>query len=103
MKNVDTVSKNDLSSVPWYMNRKLFHLINFLLCMLDSFLFIAPFIAFYVITSNSIILYPFTTPKQTALFGFALFFLLEIIIHDLIFSFYHSVDYFRKEKTTYEN
>ena len=65
--------------------------------MLDTWLFVAPFIAFYVITSNSIISYPFTTPKQTALFGFVLFVLLEIIIHHLIFSVYHLVDYLRKD------
>lgn len=79
------------------MNRKLFHIINFLCGMLDTWLFISPFIVFYVITSNSIISYPFTTPKQTALFGFVLFILLEIIIHHLIFSVYHLVDYFRKD------
>lgn len=79
------------------MNRKLFHIINFLCGMLDTWLFISPFIAFYVITSNSIISYPFTTPKQTALFVFVLFFLLEIIIHYLIFSLCHFVDYFRKD------
>ena len=65
--------------------------------MLDTWLFVAPFIAFYVITSNSIISYSFTTPKQTALFGFVLFVLLEIIIHHLIFSVYHLVDYLRKD------
>lgn len=79
------------------MNKKLFRLINILCCMLDTWLFVAPFIAFYVITSNSIISYPFTTPKQTALFGFVLFVLLEIIIHHLIFSVYHLVDYLRKD------
>ena len=99
MKNFDTVTKNDLSSVPWYMNRNLFHIINFMCCMLDTWFFIASFIVFHVITFNSIILYPFTTPKQTALFGVALFFLLEFIIHHLIFSVFHLDDYFRKEKT----
>lgn len=99
MKNVDTVSKNDLSSVPWYKNRIFLFIINFIFGMLDSFLFIAPFLVFHVITFNSIISYPFTTPKQTALFGFTLAFLLEFIIHHLIFSVCHLVDYFRKEKT----
>ncbi len=99
MKNVDTVSKNDLSSVPWYMNRKLFHIINFMLCMLDTWLFIAPFIVFHVITFNSIISYPFTTPKQTALFGFTLSFLFGVYYtSSLFFSVCHLVDYFRKEK-----
>lgn len=79
------------------MNRKLFHIFNFFCCMLDTYFFIAPFIVFYVITSNSIISYPFTTPKQTALFGFVLFILLEIIIHHFIFSVFHLVDYFRKD------
>ena len=83
------------------MNRKLFPIINIMCCMLDTWFFIAPFIVFHVITFNSIILYPFTTPKQTALFVFALFFLLEIIIHHLIFSVFHLV--VRKEKTKYEN
>ena len=98
MKNVDTTTKNDLSSVPWYMNRKLFLIFNIMFCVLDTWLFLAPFIVFHVITFNSIIIYPFTTPKQTALFAFTLSFLLEFIIHHLTFSFCHFVDYFRKEK-----
>lgn len=80
------------------MNRKLLHLINFLCCMLDTWLFIAPFIAFYVINSNNVISYPFTTPEQTALFGFVVFVLLEIFIHHLIFSVYRLVDFFRKDE-----
>lgn len=99
MKNVDTTTKNDLSSVPWYMNRKLFPIFNIMFCVLDTWLFIAPFIVFHVITFNSIITYPFTTPKQTALFAFTLSFLLEFILHHLTFSVCHFVDYFRKEKT----
>ena len=79
------------------MNRKLFHIINIMCCMLDTWFFIAPFIVFHVITFNSIVSYPFTTPKQTALFGFVFSFLLEIIIHHLIFSVYHLGDYVRKD------
>lgn len=99
MKNVDTTTKNDLSNVPWYMNRKLFPIFNIMLCALYTWLFIAPFIVSHVIIFNSIIIYPFTTPKQTSLFGFTLSFLLEFIIHHLTFSVFHLVDYFRKEKT----
>lgn len=79
------------------MNRKLSPIINIMCCMLDTWFFTAPFIVFHVITFNSIISDPFTTPKQTALFGFVFSFLLEIIIHHLIFSVYHLVDYLRKD------
>ena len=83
MKNVDTVSKNDLSSVPWYMNRKLFHIINFMFCMLNTWLFIAPFIVFHVITFNSIISYPFTTPNSHRFF----FFFLIVVFSSVIIVF----------------
>lgn len=79
------------------MNRKLSPIINIMCCALDTWFFIAPFIVFHVITFNSFISYPFTTPKQIALFGFVFSFLLEIIIHHLIFSVCHLVDYFRKD------